>query len=66
MKDYVKPEMRVLSMNLQENIAASAGKQDEEYEIIVTKNGQEVVVKNGGFGTLDELCDWFRDFFKKP
>lgn len=65
MKGYIKPEATVLNLNLQENIAASAGKPDEEYEIIVTKNGQEIVVKNGGFGTLDELCDWFRHFFDK-
>lgn len=61
---YEKPSMTVLPLNLEENIAASAGR-EEEYEIRITRNGQEIVVENGGFGTLDELCEWFRHFFDK-
>ena len=62
-KKYEAPSMTVLSMNLGENIAASAGKRDEEYEIIITRNGQEVVARNSGFGTLDELLAWVREHF---
>lgn len=62
MKNYVKPEMRVLSMNLQENIAASAGR-DETWEVVITRNGTEVIVDQRDFESLPGLLAWLREKF---
>lgn len=59
---YEKPTIEVIDMNLDENIAASAGK-DETYDIRIRRNGEEVIVEQGDFETLPGLLSWLREKF---
>lgn len=59
---YEKPSMTVLSMNLEENIAASSGR-DETWEVVITRNGTDVIVDQRDFGSLPGLLAWLHEKF---